>query len=77
MFIPLKVYQPLADGSAWTQVEAKLINAADTSTTAQLEAARITSSFNGWLIKLPRKFTDRLKIKLSDILNENGANNNE
>lgn len=75
--ITFKVYQPLTDGSAWTQVEAKLINAATASTKAQLEVTRITSAFNGWLIKLPRKFTDRLKIKMSDILNENGANNNE
>lgn len=75
--ITFKVYQPLADGSVWTQVEAKLVNAATASPKAQLEVTRITSAFNGWLIQLPRKFTDRLKIKLSDILNENGANNNE
>lgn len=75
--ITLTVHQPLADGSAWTQVEAKLINPAQSSTRAQLEVTRISSSFNGWLIKLPRKFTDRLKIKLSDILHQHGAINNE
>ena len=75
--ITLSVYEPLADGSAWTQVEAKLINPAQSSTRAQLEVTRISSSFNGWLIKLPRKFTDRLKIKLSDILHQHGAINNE
>ena len=75
--ITFNVYETLDDGSAWTRVEAKLNRAASDSLKAQREVARIKSAFNDWSIRLPRKFTDRLKINLSDILNENGANNNE
>jgi len=67
--IMLKVYQPLDNGTVWTGIEAKLVNEANASEKAKLEVARITSTFKGWLIKFPRKFTDRLKIKLSDIIN--------
>jgi hypothetical protein len=75
--IIIKVYEHLDDGSVWTRVKAKVNSAATDSSKAQLEVARIRSAFNDWSIRLPRKFTDRLKINLSDILNENGANNNE
>ena len=67
--IVFKVYPPLDNGAVWTEIEAKLENEANASEKAKLEVARITSTFKGWLIKFPRKFTDRLRIKLSDIIN--------
>lgn len=67
--ITFKINQPLDNGSVWTEIEAKLIDKVNASDKAKQEVARIKSTFKGWLIKFPRKFADRLKIKLSDIIN--------
>ena len=67
--IIFKVLKPLDDGSVWAQIEATFADEVNASEKAKLEVDRIKSTFKDWLIKLPRKFTDRLNITLSDILN--------
>lgn len=55
-----------ADGTVWAQFDAAL---EDTATqAAEHEAARIKSALAGWAFKLPHAFSERLKIRLSDII---------
>ena len=65
--VTLLADQPLPDGSVWTQIDARAID--DSAPNAvKREVARIQSRFNGWSIRLPRKFSDKLKIRLDDIV---------
>jgi len=64
----LRVEEPMQDGSAWARIEARVNNELQASDLVKQEAARIQSTFGGWSIKLPRNLTDRIKIRLSDII---------
>ncbi len=68
VIVKLQIDETLPDGSAWARVDAQLKNDTKSSALAEQEVNRIQSTFSGWQIRLPRKFTDRVKIKLSDIL---------
>ena len=66
--VTLRASEPAKDGSVWTRIHAQVTNGTQASDRARREAARIKSNFSGWSIKLPRTITDRLKIRLRDII---------
>ncbi len=66
--ITLRAGRPAGDGSLWAAVDAGVAGDADASGHARAEAARIASRFDGWLLRLPRRISDRLEIRLHDIL---------
>ena len=66
--VTLRAGEPAEDGSIWTRIHAHVTNDAQASDRARREAARIESNFSGRSIKLPRTITDRLEIRLRDII---------
>ena len=66
--VTLHTGNPGEDGSVWAAVDAGLAADGETSDRARAEASRIASQFDGWLLKLPRRIADRLKIRLHDIV---------
>ena len=66
--VTLRTGNPGEDGSVWAAVDAGLAADGETSDRARAEASRIASQFDGWLLKLPRRIADRLKIRLHDIV---------
>ena len=66
--VTLRAGAPEADGSVWARIEATAPGEAPASDQARQEAARINADFNGWSIKLPRTVTERLRIRLGDII---------
>ena len=65
--ITLRAGNPAEDGSLWAAVDASLAVDVEASDYARAEASRIASQFDGWLLKLPRRISDRLEIRLHDI----------
>ena len=68
LVVTLRADEPMRDGSVWARINAQVTNDSQASSLEKQEADRIQSNFNGWNIKLPRKFSDRLKIRLNDII---------
>ena len=66
--ITLRAGNPTEDGSLWAAIDAGLAIDAEASDPARAEASRIASQFDGWLLKLPRRISDRLEIRLHDII---------
>ena len=66
--ITLRAGNPAEDGSLWAAVDASVAVDVEASDHARAEASRIASQFDGWLLKLPRRISDRLKIRLHDII---------
>ncbi len=66
--VTLYVDDSMEDGSVWAQVDARVTNNSQASDIEKQEADRIQSKFNGWYVKLPRRFTNRIKIRLNDII---------
>ena len=66
--VTLRAGNPAEDGTLWAAIDAGLAGDAETSDHAHAEASRIASQFNGWLLKLPRRISERLKIRLRDII---------
>ena len=66
--VTLRTSEPAEDGSVWAWINAQVTNDAQASDDAKQEVARINSKFGGWSVKLPRTVTDRLKIRLNDII---------
>ena len=65
--VTLRAGNPAEDGTLWAAVEAGLADDVEASDHARAEASRIASQFDGWLLELPRRISDRLKIRLHDI----------
>ena len=65
--ITLRAGNPAEDGSLWAAVDASLAVDVEASDHARAEASRIASQLDGWLLKLPRRISDRLEIRLHDI----------
>ena len=65
--VTLRAGKPAEDGSLWAAVDAGLAADAEASDHARAEASRIASRFDGWLLKLPRRISDRLEIRLHDV----------
>jgi len=63
------------DGSIWVRFEGAVSNEALTSDDVRQQADDLNSRFDGWRFKLPRKFADRLKIRLGDIIGTTTVNN--
>ncbi len=74
LVVTLRADELMQDGSVWVHVDAQLADDSQTSNFARQEVARIQSKFNGWRIRLPRKFTDKLKIQMDDIIKLDTAN---
>ena len=72
--VTLRASEPTEDGSVWTRFDARIPDDAQASDQARREATRIRSDFDGWSVKLPRTITDKLEIRLSDIIDTNTAN---
>ena len=66
--VTLRAGQPEEDGSVWARIDAQVTDDAQASNRTRREVARIKSSFSEWNVKLPRQVTDRLKIRLGDII---------
>lgn len=66
--VMLRTGRPADDGSLWAAVDAGLADDAEASDHARAEASRIASQLDGWLVKLPRRISDRLEIRLHDII---------
>ena len=66
--VTLRAGNPAEDGSLWAAVDAGLAVGAEASGHARAEASRIASRFDGWLLKLPRRVSDRLEIRLHDVI---------
>ena len=66
--VTLRAGNPAGDGSLWAAVDAGLAGDVDASDRARAEASRIASQLDGWLVKLPRRVSDRLGIRLHDII---------
>ena len=71
--VTLRASEPAEDGSVWTRIDARVSDDTQVSEHAGREAARIRSEFDGWSVKLPRTITDRLEIRLRDIIDTNTA----
>ena len=65
--VTLRAGDPAEDGTLWAVIDAGLADDVEASDHARAEASRIASQFDGWLLKLPRRISDRLKIRLRDI----------
>lgn len=74
LVVTLRTDEPMPDGSVWVWIDAKVTNDSQASNFAKQEVARIQSNFSGWSIKLPRKFANRLEIRLDDIIKLGTAN---
>ena len=72
--VTLRASEPGEDGSVWTRIEAHVSGEAQASDHARQEAARINANFNGWSVNLPRAVTDKLQIRLADIVGGPAAN---
>ena len=66
--VTLRTGNPAGDGTLWAAVDAGLADDVEASDHARAEASRIASQFDGWLLELPRRISDRLKIRLRDII---------
>ena len=66
--VTLRAGNPAEDGTLWAAIDAGLAVDVEASDHARAEASRIASRFDGWLLKLPRRISDRLKIRLRDII---------
>ena len=66
--VTLRAGNPVEDGTLWAAVDAGLAVDVEASDHARAEASRIASQFDGWILKLPRRISDRLKIRLHDII---------
>lgn len=66
--ITLRAGSPAEDGSLWAAIGADPAVDAEASDHARAEASRIASRLDGWLVKLPRRISDRLNIRLRDII---------
>ena len=66
--VTLRAGNPAEDGTLWAVIDAGLAVDVEASDPARAEASRIASRFDGWLLKLPRRISDRLKIRLHDII---------
>lgn len=71
--VTLLASAPEEDGSVWARIEATVSGEAPVSDQARQEAARLNADFDGWNIKLPRTVTDRLRIRLGDIIGRPAA----
>lgn len=69
--VTLRASESGEGGSVWARIDAHVSDDAQASDQARREAARIKSDFNGWSVKLPRTITDKLVIRLSDIIGTN------
>ena len=66
--VTLRAGKPAEDGSLWAAVDAGVADDVEASDHARAEASRIASQLDGWLLKLPRRISDRLEIRLHDIV---------
>ena len=66
--VTLRAGNPAEDGSLWAAIGASPAVDIEASDHARAEASRIASRLDGWLVKLPRRISDRLKIRLRDII---------
>ena len=66
--VTLRAGNPAEDGSLWAAVDAGVADDAEASDGARSEASRIASRLDGWLVKLPRRISGRLEIRLHDII---------
>ena len=73
--VSIRAGKPEEDGSIWVQLSAQLSDSSQASDTVKQEVNRINNDFGDWKVRLPRKFTDRLKIRLSDIIETTITNN--
>ena len=65
--VMLRAGNPAEDGTLWAAIDAGVVADAEASGQVRSEASRIASRLDGWIVKLPRRISDRLVIRLHDI----------
>ncbi len=73
--ITLTTSEPEEDGSIWVSFDALVSNDQFVTDQVKREVQRINTDLSNWNFKLPRKFTDRLKLRRSDIVATLTTNN--
>lgn len=68
LVVMLRTTAPAEDGTAWVQVDADVAKDFEPKEDAKKEAERIDSELAGWAFQVPRAKTERLKIRLKDII---------
>ena len=71
--VTLRAGNPAEDGTLWAAVDAGVVADAEASEQVRSEASRIASRLDGWIVKLPRRVSDRLEIRLHDIIETGSA----
>ena len=66
---------PEEDGSVWAHFKAAISNEILATNAAREQQRNLNTKLSHWQFRLPRKFTDRLKIRLSDITGIPATNN--
>ncbi len=66
--VTIRAGEPEEDGSVWAKVDAQITNHTLASSQTKEDVARIKASFDGWIVKLPRAVTEKLKLRLGDII---------
>lgn len=74
LVVKLHASEPLADGSVWARINAEVTKDVSVSDLTRQEVARINFNFGNWHIKLPRTMTNRLRIRLEDIVKDDHKN---
>ncbi len=68
LVVMLRTVLPEADDSIWVQFDADVAKEFEATEEAVKEAERIQSELANWAFRLPRAKTDRLKIRLDEII---------
>ena len=68
LVVMLRTAQPEEDESIWAQFDADVAKEFEATEDAVKEAERIKTELEGWAFRLPRSKTDRLKIRLDEII---------
>ena len=66
--VTLRAGNPAEDGTLWAAVDAGVAAGIEASEQVWSEALRIASQLDGWIVKLPRRVSDRLELRLHDII---------
>ena len=77
LVVMLRATAPAEDGTVWAQFDADVAKDIKPTEDAEKEAERIKSTLADWAFQLPRAKTERLKIRLKDIIKVTDGKDNE
>lgn len=68
LVVMMRAAPPNKDGTTWVQVDADVAKEFEPTEDARKEMERIKADLDGWAFLVPRAKTERLKIRLDDII---------